>query len=265
MAVWRNQCVIFVSKCQAETGIQSYSPCFKSILLCDDHGLWYNNHNRQPGERNLTDPRTTNNKPIKTGWAIVLLLILILIVFAVKRSVDTYSGVSHEGIFELRYLEHPVITALHMFCGMAFIILAPLQFMQRIRSKRLGLHRKLGKFLVFCALVSGVYGMVSLVALPAFGGLASETAGWFFGPIFVFSILRAFWYVRNKMIAQHREWMIRAFALGLGVGTQRILLFLFLTLTGYGFEESFGPALWMGFSINLLVAEIWINLTRRKA
>jgi len=189
----------------------------------------------------LTKPSKTSTKTVKAGWAIVLLLILVLIMFALKRSVDTFTGVPHDQLFELRYLEHPIITALHMFCGIAFVAFAPLQFLQRVRSKTLSLHRKLGKFLVICALVSGVYGMISLVALPAFGGLASETAGWFFGPVFVFSILRAFWCVRNKMIAKHREWMIRA--LGLGVGTQRVVLALFLTLTGYGFEESFGPAL----------------------
>lgn len=199
---------------------------------------------------------------IRTGWSLVGLLVLVLLIFAGKRLFDTFSGVAHEELFELRYLEHPVVSVIHMLSGILFILLAPLQFLKKIRSKNLGLHRNLGKFLVVCALVSGLYGIASVFVLPAFGGLASETAGGFFGVLFVFSISRAYWCARNKNINAHREWMIRAFAIGLAVGTQRLLLALFIMTTDSGFAESFGPTLWLGFSINLIIAETWINLTR---
>jgi uncharacterized membrane protein len=199
---------------------------------------------------------------VRTGWSLVILLVLVLLAFAGKRLFDTFSGVPHQNLFELRYLEHPVTSTLHMLSGILFVLLAPLQFFRKFRSKNLGLHRSLGKFLVVCALISGLYGITSVIVLPAFGGLASETAGWFFGIIFVFSIVRAYFCARNKNIAAHREWMIRAFSVGLAVGTQRILLALFIITTDYGFAESFGPTLWLGFSINLLIAETWINLSR---
>ncbi len=200
-----------------------------------------------------------SSRLIKVGWAFVSLLILVLVVFAFKRSVDTFSGQIHEAVFELRYLEHPWISALHMLSGIAFICLAPLQFVTRIRLKRLSLHRRLGRVLVVMALISGVYGIAASLAFPAFGGLASETAGLFFGPLFIFAIVRAFLYARAKEIKAHQRWMIRAFALGLAVGTQRVLLILLMVFTSSNFEESFGPALWLGFSINLLIAEAWIS------
>ncbi|MFT6407157.1 MAG: putative membrane protein [Arenicella sp.] len=199
---------------------------------------------------------------VKIGWFLVSTLILVLVTFAIKRAIDTYTGMAHEDLFELRYLEHPVVTALHMLSGILFIALAPLQMIKKVRIKRLSLHRRLGRVLVVCALISGIYGLVSTVVLPVFGGLASESAGWFFGPLFIFAILRAFWCARNKKISLHREWMIRAFALGLGVGTQRIILIILISSTGYSFEQSFGPALWLGFGLNLLIAESWINATR---
>ncbi len=105
--------------------------------------------------------------------------------------------------------------------------------------------------------------MVSAVVLPAFGGLASESAAWFFGPLFIISILRGYWCARTKKITKHREWMIRTFAIGLAVGTQRIILAILIAVFGYGFAEGFGPALWLGFGINLMVAETWINVTRK--
>jgi len=62
--------------------------------------------------------------------------------------------------------------------------------LKKFRSKNRDLHRKLGRFLLVCALISGLYGIISLIVLPVFGGLASDTAGWFFGTLFVVSIIR---------------------------------------------------------------------------
>ena len=71
--------------------------------------------------------------------------------------------------------------------------------------------------------------------------------------------------IRKKEVTQHREWMIRAFALAMAVATERVLLVLLIAVTGLDLEEVFGASFWLGFSVNLLVAEVWINYTRRTA
>ena len=204
------------------------------------------------------------NVSIKLGWIFVGSLIVVLFAFGSKRLFNNFWGMPTDELSELKYLEHPIVTSVHMLSGLFYILLAPLQFSKKTRYKNIGLHRKLGRFLVICALISGIYGIVTAIVLPVIGGLASETAGWFFGPLFIISLTRAYWCVRNKNIAEHREWMIRTFAIGLAVGTQRLLLVFFIASTDYSFTESFGPTLWLGFSINLLIAEIWINLTKPK-
>lgn len=212
----------------------------------------------------------TNIKPIlkKTGWSAVSLLLLILLAFTVVRVMALYfdgggipSGSSSTD-FEARFLEHPTIVALHMLFSMTFVLLAPLQFSKKLRTRHRAWHRQLGRVLIFCAIVSGIYGLVSVVALPIFGGLATETAAWFFGPLFILSAIFGFWRARQKMFTKHREWMIRTFALGLGVGTHRLYVIIFM-FSGAQFADVYGPALWMGFATNLLIAETWINLTRK--
>ena len=37
---------------------------------------------------------------------------------------------------------------------------------------------------------------------------------------------------------------------------------LFRALSELGLEEVFGASFWLGFGVNLLVAEVWINHTR---
>ncbi|NND01077.1 MAG: DUF2306 domain-containing protein [Gammaproteobacteria bacterium] len=201
----------------------------------------------------------------KIAWSAAVILILVLVVFAAIRTIDTYGGEPQPGLFEARYLEHPLVTAVHMLTGLAFVVLAPLQLSRKFRTGNLGLHRGLGRVLVVCALLAGIYGMIATLVLPVFGGVASEAASWFFGLMFIFCLLRAYWCVRKRKIAQHREWMIRSFALGLGVGTQRLVLALMIAFTDYSMYENFGPALWLGFAINLVVAEIWLNHTRGRA
>jgi len=61
----------------------------------------------------------------------------------------------------------------------------------------------------------------------------------------------------------HREWMIRTFALAMGAASIRVFIPLLIVLTGLGLEEVFGASFWLGFGVNLLVAEVWINYTRR--
>ena len=52
--------------------------------------------------------------------------------------------------------------------------------------------------------------------------------------------------------------MIRAFAIGIGIGTVRIWLALFGAI-GVDDASSFGPAFWIGFSLHVLAAELWLR------
>ena len=70
-------------------------------------------------------------------------------------------------------------------------------------------------------------------------------------------------HILRKEVRQHREWMIRTFVLALSVATQRVFLILFSLLTGLSLEEVFGTSFWLGIGVNLVVAEVWINYTRR--
>lgn len=164
-------------------------------------------------------------------------------------------------VFDVRYVQHLLVAFVHIVPGLLFLSLAPLQFSKRIRQRHISFHRGLGRVLVSCALISGVFGLVVGFRLPAFGGIATQSATAFFGAIFLFSLVNAFWQIRRKEVRLHREWMIRAFALAMGVATIRVFLVLFTGL-GFSMEEVFGTTFWLGFGVNLLVAEVWINRTR---
>lgn len=56
--------------------------------------------------------------------------------------------------------------------------------------------------------------------------------------------------------------MIRAFAIGLGASSIRIVILLAVVFTPLETVEVFGIAFWLGFGLNAIAAEVWINSTR---
>ena len=166
---------------------------------------------------------------------------------------------------DVRYIQHRWVSFLHIVPGVLFLTLAPLQFVARIRQRRISIHRGLGRFLATCAAISGVIVLVLNIIFPSFGGISTQTATIFFGVIFLFSLAMAIRHILRKEVRQHREWMIRTFALAVGVATVRVFFLLLGVITGLSFEETFGASFWLGFGVNLLIAEVWINYTRASA
>jgi uncharacterized membrane protein len=195
------------------------------------------------------------------GWCAIALSVAILVVFTGIRLAEMSRNPPGTDAFGVRYLRHPGIALVHMLPGLFFLAGGSLQFVTRIRRRNIRIHRRLGWVLATLAATSGLFALIVSFTLPAFGGLTTQTATVFFGAIFLFALIKAIRHIRRKEIQRHREWMIRVYALAMGVATIRLFVGSFVGL-GRRFEDAFGPSFWLGFAVNLLVAEIWINHTR---
>ena len=163
------------------------------------------------------------------------------------------------------FAHYPALTLAHIIPGVLFMLLAPLQLSSTIRAGHLRWHRVNGRLLVVCGLIVGVSALVMSFAIPAIGGRTQAAATVLFGIFFLFALGKGFWHIRNREIALHREWMIRAFAIGLAVATVRPIVGLFFAtspFTGLTPYEFFGAAFWIGFVLHLVAAEAWIRNTR---
>jgi uncharacterized membrane protein len=164
------------------------------------------------------------------------------------------------------FLEYPTIVALHVILGGLYLALAPFQFERRIRSRHLGYHRWAGRVLVSIGLVVGATGV--------FMGLVIPIAGWIergyisvFGALFLVALVKGFVHIRAGRVALHREWMIRAFAIGLAVVTQRLIFIPVLLAVA---DPTDGQVAMLSavsflaaFVLHSSLAEVWIRLTRR--
>jgi uncharacterized membrane protein YozB (DUF420 family) len=192
-----------------------------------------------------------------------VLSVLIMLASGVNRLALMSQDPTTSDAFDVRYVQHPWVSLLHIIPGVLFLTLAPLQFVARIRQRRISVHRGMGRVLATSAAISGVLALVVNFLFPAFGGISTQSAVVFSSVLFLFSLSMAIRHILRKEVRQHREWMIRTFALAMSVASMRLFLISLRTLTGQGTEEVFGTSFWLGIGVNLLVAEVWINHTRR--
>ena len=117
---------------------------------------------------------------------------------------------------------------------------------------------------VAAGLVIGISAL-SMSSIMAIGGINETVATMLFAIFFLLALGKAFLHIRRREIALHREWMIRAFAIGLAVATIRPIVGVFFAtsrLTHLTPQEFFGTAFWLGFTLQTIAAEAWINYTR---
>jgi uncharacterized membrane protein len=162
-------------------------------------------------------------------------------------------------------LTHPVLTLIHIIPGLLFVVLGPFQFIQRIRTRYPTWHRVSGRLFLASGVIIGITALVMSFAVLAIGGVNQAAATILFSLFFLYALFKALQQVLQHKIAGHREWVIKAYSIGLAVATIRIINVIFFAtsrLTGLTPHEFFGIAFWIGFVIHLILAEFWISKTR---
>src|SRR5579871_2232903 len=201
-------------------------------------------------------------------WFAVGFLVLIGIAAVTRRSLVLLwpqrfaGGGSNPAVaLDTGFGRHAALTFVHILPGALFLGLAPLQFARGFRQRHLKLHRWSGRVLVLCGLIIGASALVMSYTMNI-GGPNETAATTLFAILFLYCLIRAYRHIRRKEVARHREWMIRAYGVGLGVATTRPIVGAFFAFRRLTPHEFFGIAFWLGFTITFLAAEAWIDYTQ---
>ncbi|HKO54520.1 MAG TPA: DUF2306 domain-containing protein [Thermoanaerobaculia bacterium] len=161
---------------------------------------------------------------------------------------------------DARYGAHRLATFLHIVPGALFLVLAPLQFSTRIRTRHLRFHRWSGRLLVILALPMVAAGFYFGVLMP-YAGVREAIVIASVATLFIASLTRAVIAIRRRDVARHREWMLRAFALAIGISVVRLVAAVVdttLTPAGYDLRGMFVLSLAGGWALSSAAAEAWI-------
>ncbi|PYT52733.1 MAG: DUF2306 domain-containing protein [Acidobacteria bacterium] len=216
-----------------------------------------------------------NRGLVRILWSAVMFLASIGLAVATRRTIvlmkpGTMSSAKNPAVqLDAHFANHATLTLAHVLPAMLFMVLGPLQFVRGLRAKYPQVHRWSGRIFLTASTVVGVTGLTMAFG-KTIGGVDEKAAITLFGAFFLIALAKALWHALRREFAQHREWMIRGYAIGLAVATIRPIMGTFFAaalLRGHAPEpkEVFGTAFWIGFTLQTIAAEIWINYTRPTA
>jgi uncharacterized membrane protein len=214
-----------------------------------------------------------NRALVRFLWVAVIFLAFIGLTVAARRTIVLlHPGAlttrnSPAAALDTHFADHRALTLAHILPAALFMILGPLQFVRRIRAKHPQFHRWSGYVFLTASATVGATGL-KMAFGKTIGGIDEKAAITLFGTFFLVALAKALWHAIHRQFTHHREWMIRGYAIGLAVATIRPIMGTFFVaslLRGHTPDprDFFGTAFWVGFTLELIAAELWINYTRR--
>ena len=162
---------------------------------------------------------TTTRSP----WLVPAALVLFSVIPAlggIARFAETTSAteITPENA---RFLADPVPVLIHIPATLVYSVLGAFQFTPALR-RRNRWHKVAGRILLPTALIVAITGlwMTLTYPWPDHDGLGVYLERLVFGTAMLVSVVMGIDTIRRRKFAEHGEWMIRAYALGMGAGTQ---------------------------------------------
>lgn len=144
----------------------------------------------------------------------------------------------------------------HIIFGGLALLSGWSQFSKKLRTKKLELHRNLGKFYVISVLVSGLCGIY--LGIYATGGIIPSVGFISLGVVWLFTTIRAYMAVRKKDLSLHQGMMIYSYAACFAAVTLRIWL-PFLTIILGEFLLAYKIVAWLCWVPNMVFAHLWVR------
>lgn len=105
----------------------------------------------------------------------------------------------------------------HTLAGVFALLVGPVQFSTRFRSRHLQTHRVLGRIYVLSVFVGSFTGIALAAGRPGLPGTSMQAAAW------MVCTAAAIIAASNRQIAVHRQWMARSYAVTFTFVSSRVL------------------------------------------
>lgn len=155
---------------------------------------------------------------------------LLTIILALVQAVQIPLGALPQD--SLRLSAAPVWHFMHVLGGATFGILGPIQF-SRVLMRRYGrLHRFMGRVFVAAGAMLSLSALSLLWRFPDAYSVAMSSGRLLFGIALGAALAMAMLAIRSQDFTRHRNWMIRAYAIGMGATAVSMVFFPIYVITG---------------------------------
>ena len=205
----------------------------------------------------MTRDRATSIGIFLFGAALVLLTAEVAVV-SVLRYFTTLQ--TPPDVILANRFSHPFLW-LHVGGGVTALVVAPLQFVKRVRERFPAVHRITGRVYVGACAVAAPAGF-----MLAIGSMAGPIAGTGFAISAVLWSIFTFLGVRSairRRFDEHRAWIIRSYAITSTAITLRLMLPFSVALMKLPFVPAYQVIAWASWIANLAIAEIYLRRKQR--
>lgn len=124
-----------------------------------------------------------------------------------------------------KFLVIPFWHWFHVLAGASFGLIGPIQFARVLQLRFGNLHKALGRIFIVAGLVLGVSGLGIFAQVPNSSHFIADAMRVGAGAALILTLLLSLNAIRRRDIQSHRNWIIRAYAIGMGAGSVSIVLF----------------------------------------
>lgn len=191
-------------------------------------------------------------------WACILIAVAVVIRRVLAIAYQSHSAPPQMAALDKWFGSHAALTLAHIVPALLFVLVTPL-FVFR-KSNETGWR---DYTLLPLGLVVG--GTAYAMSRYSVGGWVERSAVLLFNTLFLYSLFRAYLYLRRGELALKRRWLLRAIAILLGIAVTRPVMGIFFAtspLTHLQPHQFFGIAFWIGFSTSTLTGEFWLHRTQ---
>lgn len=150
--------------------------------------------------------------------------------------------------------QRPLTVTIHTLFGPLALVGGLVNLLPGMRRRgRWPVHRWVGRVYVVSCLLLGTAGFS--MALHAAGGTVVRVGFALLAIATLVTSAQAYLSIRRKAVKQHREWMLRSYALIFGAVTLRIWLPLLIVAYGGQFLPAYRWVAWISWVPNALLAE----------
>lgn len=206
------------------------------------------------------------NPLLKRTIAAILLLVYAWLLFLMLKITLQYVPVKSDIAFlriKQDYVHLPYyLTAfyIHVFSSIFVLLAGFTQFPKKLRTEKPALHRRMGwLYAAITIFLAGPSGFI--IGLHANGGWSPRVAFCLLAVIWIFFTVQAIRTIAKKQVVLHRKWMIRSFALALSAITLRAWKYILVALFHPRPMDVYQIVAWLGWVLNLIIAEIIIYKT----
>jgi uncharacterized membrane protein len=155
---------------------------------------------------------------------------LLTIILALVQVVQIPLGALPED--SQRLTATPVWHFMHVLGGATFGILGPLQFSRVLMRKYGFLHRVMGRVFVAAGAMISLSSLGLLWRFPDTYSVAISSGRLVFGIGLGFALVLAMQAIYQRDFTRHRNWMVRAYAIGIGATAVTMVFFPIYLITG---------------------------------